>query len=87
MKIGVGSLNQVKVSAVLSVLEPLGHDVFGMDARSEVSAQPLSDDETVQGALNRAKFVAKHADMGIGLEAGVETLNDTMYLVNWGVLT
>ena len=87
MRIVIGSTNITKVDAVKNVLEPLGHQVIGINVSSGVSAQPFSDKETVQGAKNRAyAALAEGGDFGIGLEAGVEYLNEELYLVNWGVL-
>lgn len=86
MKIIVGSTNKVKVNAVKEVLEILGHEVIGEEAPSGVSNQPFSDQETLEGAYNRASTVSARAEIGIGLEAGVEELNGIYYLVNWGVL-
>ncbi len=86
MRIVVGSTNQVKVGAVKDVLESLGHEIVGMDAPSGVSNQPFSDAETLEGALNRARALQSFGDVSIGLEAGVEKLNNCYYLVNWGAL-
>ena len=40
--------------------------------QSGVSPQPFSDEETIQGAINRARAAVKEtgADIGIGLEGG-----------------
>ena len=86
MKIIVGSTNKVKVNAAKEVLEPIGHEIIGEETESGVSNQPFSDQETVEGAFNRASLACLHGDIGIGLEAGVEELNGIYYLVNWGVL-
>lgn len=86
MKVIVGSTNQVKVTAVKEVLEPIGQEVMGTNVPSGVSNQPFSDAETVAGASNRAQACLKFGEIGIGLEAGVEYLNEQLYLVNWGVL-
>ena len=86
MKVIVGSTNQVKVTAVKEVLEPIGQEVMGTNVPSGVSNQPFSDAETVAGASNRAEACLKFGQIGIGLEAGVEYLNEQLYLVNWGVL-
>lgn len=86
MKVVVGSTNRVKVEAVQTILEPLEHEVIGIDAPSGVSKQPFSDQETLEGALNRATEIQSFGDISIGLEAGVEELNNVFYLVNWGVL-
>src|SRR5699024_3441450 len=62
--------------------------VVSMDAASHVSAQPFSDEETMQGAINRAKQCADHTPdgMGIGLEGGVMYVGDRLFLCNWGAL-
>lgn len=86
LKIVVGSTNQVKVGAVIRVLGPFGHEVHGIEVLSQVSNQPFSDAETVLGAENRAQGALEFGEIGIGLEAGVEYLNNQLYLVNWGVL-
>ncbi len=62
------------------------YEVEGVDVLSQVSDQPFSDAETVLGASHRAQGALAFGDIGIGLEAGVEYLNDQLFLVNWGVL-
>lgn len=85
MKAYIGSKNIVKINATSEVLTPYGFEVIGLEVESLVSAQPKSDIETINGARNRALGLPKDG-LRIGLEAGVETLNDTLYLTNWGVL-
>lgn len=79
----LGSKNIVKISAVKEVLED--YDVVGISVDSGVGNQPLSDLDTIKGAQNRALALPKDG-LRIGLEAGVETHNDILFLVNWGVL-
>ena len=88
MLVSIGSLNKVKVSAVVSRLSAYDVEVVSCDAPSGVSNQPFSDAETVSGAKNRAlkAKAMKQASIGIGLEAGVEMLEGIMYLTNFGVL-
>ncbi|WP_235070122.1 DUF84 family protein [Turicibacter sp. TJ11] len=86
MKVIVGSTNRVKINAVKDVLSEIGCEVIGVDAPSGVSNQPFSDAETVAGASHRAEACLAFGEIGIGLEAGVEYLNNQLYLVNWGVL-
>ncbi|WP_010096184.1 DUF84 family protein [Ornithinibacillus scapharcae] len=86
MKIIVGSKNPTKVKAVQ---EFFPYDqVEGIEVDSHVSAQPFSDEETKQGAVNRAKFCFEKEEgvVGIGLEGGVMYVNDQLYLCNWGAL-
>lgn len=85
MKIYLGSKNIVKLNATKEVLEPFGFEVIGVDVDSKVSAQPKCDEETMNGAYNRALALEEHT-FRIGLEAGIEMLNDQMYLTNFGVL-
>jgi inosine/xanthosine triphosphatase len=78
MKIIVGSKNAAKVKAVQDGARVYWPEavVEGYDVASGVSAQPLSNEETMQGALNRARAAhALGADLGIGLEAGVVDVN------------
>ncbi|RWZ59737.1 DUF84 family protein [Halobacillus fulvus] len=86
MKIVVGSLNPAKIEAVRQVFE--GDDVSGMEVESKVAAQPFSDEETMEGAVNRARECSSmnKGCMGIGLEGGVMEIEDDLYLCNWGAL-
>lgn len=84
-KVYVGSGNNVKVNAVKKVLEPFGYEVCGIAVDSLVSSQPLTDEETIKGAYNRAKALPSDG-LRIGLEAGVELVNDDLFLTNFGVL-
>lgn len=81
----VGSANNVKVNAVKKILEPFGYEVIGIAVNSLVSNQPLNDEETIKGAYNRAKALPNDG-LRIGLEAGVELVNDDLFLTNFGVL-
>ncbi len=74
MKIIVGSKNPAKVEAVREILQDYPHlkdaEVVGVEADSGMGDQPLSLEETTQGAVNRAKAVFIDCDYAIGLEAG-----------------
>ena len=50
--------------------------------------QPLSDEETLQGAINRAKDCLKKTEsaLAIGLEAGVVFMREQVYLCHWGAI-
>lgn len=73
--VAVGSTNPVKVAAVQAVLTQAypAAAVVSVEVHSGVGAQPLSDDEMVAGATNRALLAqaALDADLGVGLEGGV----------------
>ena len=53
MKVVVGSKNKTKVGAVEKVWKDA--EITSISVPSGVSAQPFSDEETMQGAINRAK--------------------------------
>lgn len=75
MKINVGSKNPNKVEAVREVLKdyPMFQniEVFGMNVSSGVYKQPMSLEETREGAFNRAKNSFKGCDYGVGIESGL----------------
>lgn len=79
----LGSQNIVKLEATKEVLKD--YEVIGISVDSQVGSQPLSDEETLKGALNRALALPKDG-LRIGLEAGVQMHDDILFLVNWGVL-
>ena len=85
MKVYVGSQNKVKVGAVEDVLSEFCYEVIGVAVDSKVDSQPKSDYETITGAFNRANALPKDG-LRIGLEAGVELLDNILYLTNFGVL-
>lgn len=86
MKIAVGSKNQTKVGAVEEVWKDA--DIIGISVPSGVASQPFSDEETMQGAMNRAKRAVEEtkADIGFGLEGGVMKTKHGLFLCNWGAL-
>lgn len=86
MKIVVGSKNRTKIHAVERLFPEAS--VFGEDVPSDVSSQPFGDEETLQGAMNRAKHAQalSRGGYGIGLEGGVLLVLDELYLCNWGAL-
>lgn len=81
----IGSTNRIKIGACRKVLEPFGYQVIGKEVDSMVSDQPKTDEETIQGAVQRA-FNLQEGYLRIGLEAGVTYQSGVLYLVNWGAL-
>lgn len=74
MKVAVGTNNPVKLKAVENVFSRIYGNVT-VDARkvsSGVPSQPFGN-ETVKGAINRAKnaFKSGSYDYGVGIEAGL----------------
>lgn len=84
IKFIVASTNPVKINAIISAVKEKFPDALikGLEVESGVSAQPMSDEETKLGALNRAKNARAQAitdkiitpdedALCIGLEGGV----------------
>jgi inosine/xanthosine triphosphatase len=88
MKIAVGSLNNAKIEAVRQALQSEQVEVIGIKVSSKVAAQPFGDEETKQGAINRAQATLQEsgADFGIGLEGGVVDTPAGMMVNNWGAM-
>jgi inosine/xanthosine triphosphatase len=81
MKIGIGSTNKAKVEALNEILQEYPHlkdaDILAVSVPSGVADQPKSIDETVQGAMNRAKAAFSGCDYGVGLESGLMAVPNT----------
>jgi len=90
----VASKNPVKLKAVEAGFNKLFPDETfefkGLSVPSEVSDQPMSGTETFRGAKNRvdnAKEVAPSADFYVGIEGGVEHVNNEMMAFAWVVIS
>ena len=81
MKFNIGSKNKQKVDALKEILKEypdfLNAEVLPKDASSNVSDQPKSLDETIQGAMNRAKNSFDDCEYGVGLESGLMKVPET----------
>lgn len=88
MDIIIGSKNPAKIQAVKQVFTEDIYSFKEIDARSGVSDQPFSDEETIEGAINRATdaLIIGQGQIGIGLEGGVEDTEYGLFLCNWGAL-
>ncbi|KMK77801.1 DUF84 family protein [Alkalihalobacillus pseudalcaliphilus] len=88
MKIAVGTKNPAKVHAVQELFLKMNAGVQSVEVPSGVSSQPFSDEETVEGAVNRAKAALQitESDLGFGLEGGVTETTGGLMLCNWGAL-
>lgn len=88
MIIAVGTKNRAKVNAVKEVLIRERATIVPVEVESNVAKQPLSDAETMTGALNRAhaSLEVTDASLGFGLEGGVVETEIGFMLCNWGAL-
>lgn len=92
-KVIVASKNPVKIQAVKIGFEKMFPDqefeFVGVSVPSNVSDQPSSNQETINGAKNRAENAAIDLPDGnyfIGIEGGVELISNEMEAFAWVVI-
>jgi inosine/xanthosine triphosphatase len=88
MKLAVGTQNKAKLQAVEVAFGKVYPHIkaTGFEVESGIAEQPTSDEESIQGAINRAQSaLAKMAtaQYGVGLEGNVVTISDRMFLHGW----
>lgn len=75
MKIKVGTKNKAKLDAVQELILDYdflkNYEIEGVEVPSDVSPQPKSLEETVNGAINRAKKSFSDCVYSIGIESGL----------------
>lgn len=75
MKIKIGSTNPTKVDALKETLAQYDFlasaEVKGISVESGVSNQPKSLEETIRGAINRAKAAFIDCKYSVGIESGL----------------
>ena len=89
----VASTNPVKIQAAVDGFQRLfpGSElnVIAAAVPSDVAHQPMSDEETLRGALNRsarAQAAQPHADYWIGIEGGVQPIGQELIAFAWIVV-
>ncbi|WP_439882294.1 inosine/xanthosine triphosphatase [Pontibacter sp. MBLB2868] len=89
----VASKNPVKMAAAKAGLQRMFPEqqfkLVPVSVPSGVADQPMSDEETLQGALNRVQNAAAampEADYWIGLEGGVSAMYDELAAFAWIVV-
>jgi len=92
-KIIIASKNPVKINASKTGFEKIFPDqkssFEGVSVPSGVSDQPMTDKETLQGAINRAhaaKEKFSKATYWIGIEGGIEKMGEEMAAFAWVVI-
>lgn len=83
MKVIVGSKNPVKSQAVENILKKIYPseevEVLSREVDSGVPDQPLGQDETIQGSVNRAKNAySDEFDLSVGIESGLVPAKETI---------
>jgi len=90
MLVSIGTKNKAKTAAITNIVNNYFEQLeyINLDVPSNVSEQPRSDEETRQGAINRAlnSLNKSGADFNFGLEGGVRIIEGKMYCCNWGAL-
>src|SRR5574337_665533 len=88
MKIAIGTAtSESKIRAAEAVCARAfpGAQVVAVPVTSVVSAQPITDEETIRGALHRAREARRlgDADLGIGIEGGVDKDVRGVWMCAW----
>lgn len=87
MLIAIGSKNPVKIKAAKIVVKKLfpRAKVVAIEVNSSISNQPLSDQEAIKGAINRAKGALKKSasDFAIGMEGGMHKIGKNWFESGW----
>ena len=86
----IASTNPVKIEATrrafFEVFPDKDFSFEGSEAASGVSHQPMTDEETFHGAINRVSFIEKEhpkADFWVGIEGGVEDIENELHQFSW----
>jgi inosine/xanthosine triphosphatase len=92
-KIYIGSTNPVKIECTRKafglVFPEKKFEIIGVPVESGVSHQPFGEEKTLQGALNRVlqiKQIYPDATYWIGIEGGLDKIDDGMYAFAWIVV-
>lgn len=88
MLIAVGSKNPAKLRAARMAVSKIfsGARVVGVEVESGISVQPMSDEEAIKGAINRAKSAIRKvrgATYGIGMEGGIQKIGRRWFDCGW----
>lgn len=93
IKIVVASTNPVKINTTeIGFAKMFPNELFevsGVSAPSNVSDQPMSEEETLTGAINRAEsasLLVPEADYWVGIEGGLEEVKEEMEAFAWIVV-
>ncbi len=92
-KVAVGSKNPTKLEAVRLAFGEIWPEeeweIIGVSSPSGVSNQPMSDEESITGARNRARHAIAEtkADYGVGLEGGIQQIGANHFECGWMVVT
>lgn len=81
MKINIGTKNNAKIEALREILKEYPDfakaEIIAREVETGVSHQPRSLDETIKGAMERAKNCFNNCDYSVGLESGLMQVAET----------
>ena len=93
MKVIIASKNPVKINAAEQAFNAMFPDESfefeGVSVESGVPDQPMSDEETYRGAVNRidnAHKASPDADYWVGMEGGLQETGDELEAFAWMVV-
>lgn len=92
MKVAIGSGNPSKIEAVKMAFKAVypneQWEFEGAAVKSGISDQPMSDEESIKGATNRAKRAMEQlkGDFGVGLEGGIQKIGNKWFDSGWIVI-
>ena len=92
MEVAIGSKNPVKLEAVKQAFNLVWPEqkwkFIGINAKSLVPDQPMSDLESITGARNRARHAIEEAKAhyGVGLEGGLQQIGEQWFECGWMVV-
>lgn len=85
--VGVGSDNPVKIKATESAFSKFFQYIQILHKKIDpgIPAQPMSDEEMIRGAINRAIGIYNHfnTDFGVGLEGGIVKYRYGVFVRGW----
>jgi len=93
-KVYIGSKNPVKIECTRIGFEKMFKDIssyefIGKSVSSGVSDQPMTSEETLSGATNRARNLQTRypdGDFFVGIEGGIQQIGDEMEAFAWIVI-
>jgi inosine/xanthosine triphosphatase len=92
MKVAIGTKNPAKIAAVEQAFKKVwpdrDFDFIGVEVVSGISDQPMTDEESIKGAMNRAKAALEkeQADFSVGLEGGLQKIGNQWFDCGWIVI-
>lgn len=82
------TLNKAKLASIRNVFGA-DYEIKEYSVPSGISAQPMSDTETLEGAVNRAQNALlreEGATAAVGLEGGIMEIGQETFICNWGAM-